>query len=167
VNEFLKAVETGLTKKPEVYKKPETAYGFPIDSNLPFELNEWFAKNPSTAGMVWGQGVNQSPKDAPMSIAINPYSEGMKNPKARETVIRNEAARILMRDNPVKDFEITPQMKAWREKTFQEGHPYRSDDQAFRQTLVARMISEGGLGEPTPEVMSEMKRYSDELDKRK
>jgi len=167
VNEFLKAVETGLTKKPEVYKKPETAYGFPIDSNLPFELNEWFAKNPSTAGMVWGQGVNQSPKDAPMSIAINPYSEGMKNPKAREAVIRNEAARILMRDNPVKDFEITPQMKAWREKTFQEGHPYRSDDQAFRQTLVARMISEGGLGEPTPEVMSEMKRYSDELDKRK
>jgi hypothetical protein len=152
---FQQAVERRLKPAPA-----ETAYGFPVLQDIPAELDKYFRANRHVAGMVWGRGANESPSDEPYSIAINPYSSLMKDPAKRDGVLLIEAARIHMRDDPVPAFEITPAMQAWREKTFKKNEPYYTDDKAFRETLVSRVIANDLDPDlVTPEVQQAADKY--------
>jgi hypothetical protein len=145
---FQKAVESRLGKT-------ERMYGLEVAPAGPqAELDEYFKKNPNTAGMVWGRGANGSPKDAPYSVVVNPYNPDMKDPQKRKGLVMNEAGRIAMQESKDRpSFAITPAMQKWREQTFKPDDPYRKDDQAFRETLVMRTLTgDRGVEVADPEV---------------
>ena len=138
-NQFIKQASDGLVAV------QESRYGIPIKSAKELGLDDWFKNNVETSGMVWGGGLNGSSQDTPFSIVVNPYSKHMKDPAKREALYKNEAARILMTEAPVPQYEISPQLQKWRETTFKEGEPYRDDDDMFRETVVARILT-GDVG---------------------
>ena len=159
-DDFQQAVEQRLAT-------PDTAYGFPVKKDLFPGVRAYFKANKHVAGMVWGGGANESPPDEPYSIVLNPYAPNMQDPASRDAVLRIEAARILMRQDPIPAFEITPAMQAWRAKTFKPNEPFYTDDQAFRETLVSRvLVGDHGTETATPEVQKIAARYAEKLQER-
>jgi hypothetical protein len=144
------ALNNSAVKKQEPMQ--EYRYGIPIKSAKEVGLDAWFKNNTETSGMVWGNGINGSSPDTPLSIVINPYSENMKNPANRESLYKNEAARILMSQSPVPKYPITPQLQKWREATFTKGQPYLTNDDMFRETVIARIMA----GDPGPDKKNPM-----------
>lgn len=58
-------------------------------------------------------------------------------------------------------------MNKWREKTFPKGHPYTTNDNAFRETLIARvMTGDEGAQLATDDVIAEVGRYEGMLGKK-
>jgi len=121
--------------------KQESRYGIPIKSAKEVGLDNWFKENTNTAGMVWGKGNNGSSPDEPLSIVVNPYNEYMKNEKNKGRLIKKEAIKVAMGNNPIPNKKISPQLQAWREKTFNKKDAYFQDDDAFRETVVARILT--------------------------
>ena len=141
-----------LKKDYSKLSKQESRYGIPIKSAKETGLDNWFKQNTDTAGMVWGNGNNGSSPDEPLSIVVNPYNEYMKNEKNREGLFKNEASRIVMSNNPVPAYKISPQLQAWREKTFNKEDAYFKNDDAFRETVVARILT----GDTGPDLKNPM-----------
>ena len=135
-------------KEPQL--APKTAYGFPIRSAKELGLEDYFRKNKNVSGMAWGGGLNGSGQDEERSVVINPFAPAMMSSLNREALLKVEAARHLMRDNPIPAFPISPEQQAWREKSFTSDMPYRTDDNAFRETLISRHLV-GDEGPSSPE----------------
>lgn len=90
--------------------------------------------NPHVAGMAAED--NQ--------IIFNPYAKGVNY----NAVGQNEAARLWMRNNPTQfSFPLTNAQKA----AF-AGTPYENNEDALRQSILARIISgDSSAGAVTPE----------------
>jgi hypothetical protein len=110
--------------------------------------------------MVWGKGHNGSTPDDPISIVVNPHNVYMKTPAKRQALIKLEAARAYMDDNPVSDYPISPNLQMLRKQWFTEKDPYLNDDKAFRETLISRHLV-GDLPKKlvTPEIEQETQRF--------
>lgn len=109
------------------------AFGVPERSPFDGEL-EFFRQNPTVAGMATEDGA----------VTINPTAN--LSPQQREAVVRNEAARVLMRGGavPRPDFELTDAQR----QAFQ-GY---GTDQDIRETIAARlMTNDPSAGDGTPE----------------
>ena len=144
----LKGIGLPFNLKKDYKTKQESRYGIPIKSAKSVGLDDWFKKNTNTAGMVWGKGNNGSSINEPLSIVVNPYNKYMKNKKNREGLYKNEASRIVMAEQPVPKYKISPQLQAWREKTFTQGDAYLKNDDAFRETVVSRILTGDSGSDP-------------------
>lgn len=98
---------------------------------------EYFKANPHVTGMALGAGLNESPTDAPRTIAINPYSTISDN--AKNAVRVNEVLRHFMDENDVSlDFEPTlEQLNEFQGTEY--GKP--ENRKRLKETLVARILS--------------------------
>lgn len=163
---FQQAVEQRLTQPAAEEKR----YGFPIEQpHMKKRYDAFFKTRPDVAGMVVGGGLNDSDPDEPVAIISNPYSDDMKNQVKREALYKLEAARALMPENPVAEYPISENLQRLRKQYFKAGRdPYATDDKAFRETLISRMLV-GDLPErlTTPEMQAERERYQKLLDSRK
>jgi hypothetical protein len=105
------------------------------------------------AGMAIGEGSNNI--DGPMRIVINPYyfPNSPRGNIQKNALIRLEAARHKMVEPGFKmpDFKITPELQKWREKTFNKDDPYYSDDKAFKESVISRiMVGDTGSDPDNP-----------------
>ena len=102
----------------------------PFDSELDF-----FKKNLNVTGMAAEDG----------RITLNPFSD--LDPAGQKIVAVNEAARLLMRENKIKpDFDVTDD-----QRTEFKGTPYENDENALKETILARAVSgDPSAGKLTP-----------------
>jgi len=162
-NDFLQAVEDRLANKPQdLYKDiPKTFAGYPVikpDAGW----DKYFKENPHVAGAAVGAKVQGDWDTNPTrAIVVNPYNKYMQDPTSREGLMMVEAVRHkIAEENKTPTFKITPEMQQWREKSFTPDQPYRTNDKAFKETLISRAVV-GDIGSEfaTPEVNAEADRY--------
>ena len=110
----------------------------PVRTKLyPGEI-EFFKKNLNTTGMAADDN----------SVILNPYSK--LNDESKQSVIRNETARIFMRTNEFyPQFDLTPEQK----ETFKEYPKYtKGNNRSVKETIAARALSgDSSAGILTPE----------------
>jgi len=139
-------------------KKEETeAYGYPIKSAQEMGLDEYLKSHPDVAGMAWGGGENDSSPDEPRVIVVNPHNKYMSDPEKRGGLAKIEAARHKMSEvGYAPDFSISPEQQEWRKKL----GPYATDDKAFKQSIVSRLLAHDDV----PGVTEEQKKAADEFE---
>lgn len=116
-------------------------FGFPIRTPYRSE-DDYFAANPSVAGMASGEAV-----------VLNPYSENGLD--QQQSVIDNEAARLEL-----DRLGMTPAFGL--EQGFRDqfnGTPYEGNETALRHTLAARGFADDPSAHITPEQREFIKRY--------
>jgi len=108
--------------KTRAKKKKKEMYGYNIREPYKSE-NEYFKANKNVAGMA-----TQDNK-----IIINPHTN--LAPIQQDSVIKNEASRLWLRENEVDPlFEITDE-----QRKFFTGTPYEKDELAMRHTILSRI----------------------------
>lgn len=118
--------------------------------------DDWFKQNPNVAGMAWGGGLNGSPKDAPRSIVINPYTTNLQNEQSKQALIRNEAIRHQMDETGFKaKFGITPEQQKWAQSLGE----YKNNPEMLKQTIVSRMATGDYVPNPTKEQIETAKQF--------
>jgi hypothetical protein len=122
--------------------------------------------------MAWGGSKNpagQGGGEAPVIVPNQNYFRG--NPTGYNALVKLEASRHWMSENNYSPkFKITPEMQAWRKKTFANIGPaaeaYLNDDDAFRQTLISREIGgDSNIPKLTDEALNEIKVVNERLRK--
>ena len=109
-------------------------FGYEIRTPFDSEL-DYFKKNPHVTGRAAEDG----------RIILNPFSD--IDPAGQRIVAVNEAARLLMRENKIKpDFDVTDE-----QKTAFKGTPYEDNEDALKETILARAVSgDSSAGKLTP-----------------
>lgn len=109
-------------------------FGYEIRTPFESEL-DFFKKNVKVTGMAAEDG----------RIILNPFSE--LDSAGQKSVATNEAARLLMRENKTKpDFDVTDE-----QKTAFKGTAYEDDNDALKETILARAIAgDPSAGKLTP-----------------
>lgn len=166
-------------KQRETYNEPRlTSYaGYPVVSAKSLGLENYFgADGSNVAGMAWGGAYNPAGQGGPQqaggdyarpSIVPNP-NYFKNNPQAYNALVKLEASRHWMNENQyAPKFKITPQMQKWREEQFSKAGPagdaYLNNDQAFKQTIISRVIA----GDPnTPDLPSSVLNEAKTITKR-
>ena len=99
------------------------------------ELN-YFKTNPNISGMATED----------KRIIINPFSK--LDEYQQETVARNEAVRLWMKDrNIMPDFQLTD-----KQKEMFKGTPYERDEVSLKHSIISRIITgDPSFGDATPE----------------
>jgi hypothetical protein len=121
----------GQTETPR--PKLQGLLGYEMRSAYPTE-NAFFKNNPHVGGMASEDG----------KVVLNSFSP--LNPQERESVARNEALRLFMRDkNFAPTFGLTPE----QQMQFQ-GTAYGDGNMDARHTILARMLS----GDPSAKTPS-------------
>lgn len=85
----------------------------------------YFKANPNVSGMA--------AEDS--RVILNPYSGLSDNERA--SVVRNEMARLLMRERGISPGYVVPDEQ--RQKF--SGTPYEGNEQAMKETIAARLVS--------------------------
>jgi hypothetical protein len=158
-----------LSAKPTTPPTPNKRYGYQVVGAKEYGYDDYFKGRPDVAGMALG-GPNKLNRDErPDRVIVhNPHNESMLDPNKREALYKVEAARHLMdeqKDRP--DFEITPEMQAWREKNFVKGKdPYATDDQAFKESIISRLIVNDDAPPVGASIADYANRVSQELERR-
>lgn len=136
--------------------------GYPVVSAQELGLMDYFKNDGiKVGGMAWG-GKTNAPgqgRGEPSSIVPNPYYY-KSNPAGQNALVRIEASRHWMDENEyTPKFKITPEMQKWREEQFKDigpaGKAYLNDDNAFRQTVISRII---GLDDNVPLISNDAKQ---------
>lgn len=97
--------------------------------------DKYFKENPNVGGMMTEDN----------KIIINPYSK--LTDEEKQSVIKNEKIRLKFKQNNiVPNIDITDEQRA----TF-KGTPYENNDDAIKQTLVARIMT----GDPSAKATKE------------
>ncbi len=135
--------------------------GYPVVSSdaAPTEIRDYLNANPKVAGMAWGGGENGSGADEPRSVIVNESNQYMKDPVRRSGLIMIEAARHKMSEigySPT--FEITQEQQKWRKEL---GGAYAKNDDAFRKTIVSRLI----VGDDVPSATKTQKAEAEKIRK--
>ncbi len=162
---FQQAVEQRLTQP----TAPQTRYGYAVElPHMKKMYDAFFKGRPDVAGMVVGGGHNDSDPNEPISIISNPYNKYMGDEEKREGLYKIEAARALMTDNPVAEYPISENLQRLRKQHFKAGRdPYATDDLAFRESLISRVLSNDIPAKlVTPEMRAEADRYEKLLQQR-
>lgn len=134
--------------------------GYPIETPRQAGVSEYMAKNPHVSGMAMGGGENGSPPSDPRTIVVNHNNPMMYLPENRRGLQRIEAIRHKMGETGYSpQFQITPEIQAFREMAFKETDPYLRNDQAFKQSMVSRSMV-GDLPFPMPTVQADGQRFN-------
>ena len=111
------------------------------------DTDKWFKANPGTTGMAMGGGLNDSPKDEPRTVMLNPYSKLTK--EGRAGVETNERLRHFM-DETGYDPKIEPTQA---QIDFFKGTEYGKPENRkyLGQTIAARILTgDDSAGDITP-----------------
>jgi len=153
----LPLLSSAYAKPRETYNEPRlTSYaGYPVVSAKSLGLENYFnTEGRNVAGMAWGGAYNPAGMGGPEqtggdyarpSIVSNP-NYFKNNPQAYNALVKLEASRHWMNENQyTPKFKITPEMQKWRKEQFANAGPagdaYLNNDQAFKQTIVSRVIA--------------------------
>lgn len=126
---------------------------YPVGNAVGEDL-EYFRQNPGVTGMAIGAGLNESPKDAPRTVVLNPFA---KNPdgspmtdQQKSAVVMNESLRHFMDENkPRLAFEPTPEQVKFFAGT-EYGKP--ENRERLKETIIARILTgDESAGKVTPE----------------
>jgi hypothetical protein len=164
------------------YRKPQQTYnvpllqsygGYPVISAKAMGLEDYFNKDGrNVAGMAWGGSKNPPGQGGGEPSVIVPNQNYFKNnPEAYNALVKLEAARHWMDENNYNPkFKITPEMQEWRKKTFENigpaGEAYRTNDNAFRQTIISRVIGgDSNVPNIPDEALKEIKLVQQRLEK--
>jgi hypothetical protein len=103
------------------------------DENLvrepfPKEL-DFFKENPHVGGMMTQEDFK---------VILNPYSK--LTPEQKNSVMKNELARVIMKRTKVPEFEITPEQENYFSK-INQGKPYGLPED-IRGTILGRIASD-------------------------
>jgi len=164
------------------YRKPQDKYniplltsyaGYPVVSAKSLGLEDYFNKDgKEVGGMAWGGSKSPPGQGGGESSSIVPNPNYYKNnPAAYNALVKLEASRHWMNENDYNPkFKITPQMQQWRKKTFENvgpaGEGYRTNDNAFRQTIISRVIGgDDNVPEIPDEAFKEIKLVKEKLEK--
>ena len=131
-------------------------------------LTDYFRANTNVAGMAWGGGMNNSPKDEPRVVVANPFNPYMTNPTAYQGLLKLEASRHLMDEQGYSpQFDITPMQQEWRKTLGKEesGKAYAEDDLAFKKSIISRIGVDKVPG-VTPEQKAEAARIAAMLEEK-
>ena len=143
---------------------------YPIKSpkDIGNQMDDYFKNNPQVAGMAWGAGLNGSDKNDPRSVIVNPYNQYMKDPANRQGLIQNEVIRHKMDESSYSpDLKLTPEQQQFRKSL----GAYAQDDNAFKQTLIARILTGDAMIDPvsnksvkpTQEQIAEAQRFKQSI----
>ena len=154
--------EAFLQKAPKADRSEfTTRYGYPVVDATKAGYGDFFKQNPHVAGMAVGKGSNGD--DTPYRyIVVNPFNDAMLDKTKREALFRIEAARHFMDEQKDKPrFKVTPEMQQWREAKFKKGRdPYATDDEAFNESIISRII----VGDDVPaKLPKEMLDYAAQI----
>ena len=111
---------------------------------------EWFRSNPAIGGYAAPDG----------HVVVNPFNR--LTPSENEALIRNESARIFMRNNAsaqptAQSFGLTPSQAAF---PYAESPPPMEPDAALRRSMAARVLTgDPSAGQPT----AQQGRFAEEL----
>jgi hypothetical protein len=164
------------------YKKQQQTYnvpllnsygGYPVISAKSMGLEDYFNKDGrQVAGMAWGGTKNPPGQGGGEPSVIIPNQNYFKNnPEGYNALVKLEAARHWMDENDYNPkFKITPEMQEWRKKTFENvgpaGEAYRTNDNAFRQTIISRVIGgDSNVPKIPDEALKEIKSVQQRLEK--
>ena len=118
-------------------------FGFSIRQKLYPGEDKFFSDRPEVAGMAAEDNT----------IILNPYSKLSK--KQLGAVAENESLRLKMRqDKFVPDIKITP-----HQAKFFDGTEYANNQQAIKQTILARVYSGDSSAQATPEQKKALREY--------
>ena len=133
-------------------QEPKSVYGYPIQNAKQLGLDAWFKKNKHIAGMAWGGGANDSaPGDARVLVS-NPYNATQSDPLRRLGLYMLEASRHHMAENKYKPkFVLNDAQRKWQKNL----GAYSTDDAAFKESIISRLISNDYVPEVTPEQQAE------------
>ena len=152
--------EVATAENPEDRGEGEQKYGYPVlsEDKVPAGIASYFKKNPQVAGMAWGGGANGSDASEPRVIIPNKFNAHMSDPERREGLIKIEAARHLMYETKYSPkFEIAPEQQQWRKELGQ----YATDDTAFKQSIVSRLMA----GDEVPAATKEQRLAAEAFDR--
>ena len=132
---------------------PRKIYGYEERSPFDSEL-EYFRRNPNVSGMATEDN----------RIIINPFIQ--LNPQQKESVLKNEATRLFLRNKKYKyDFNITPEQKRLFSNTIY-GKP--ENEYHLKSTILSRGLtgdkSSGVLSQRQQEWVNWIKKQLDELE---
>ena len=117
---------------------PETFAGYPVI----IEKTDFYKRNRNVSGMAAGGGFDDTGEKP--YISINGYAPQMKDPRARQNLMRIEASRHLMNEIDYDPkWETTPAQKEFQEsfRGLEGGHYYADNiDNSFKQTLISRSV---------------------------
>ena len=111
---------------------------------------EWFRLSPDVGGYAASDG----------HVVVNPFNR--LTPSENEALIRNESARIFMRDNPsaqptAQSFGLTPSQASY---PYAASPPPMEPSTALRRSMAARVLTgDPSAGQPT----AQQGRFSEEL----
>jgi hypothetical protein len=146
-----------------------TRFGYVVENAKEAGWEPHMKKMPEVAGVAAG-GPNQlnGDQNPERIIVVNPYNKHMNDPRKRDALLKLEAARHLMDEKKTRlNFAITPEMQAWREKKFKKGvDPYADNDDAFRETIISRLIVDDDAPPVSKEIAEYARSISEELDRR-
>ena len=109
----------------EVPFEPSSLYKGTVRQELFDTEKEYFKQNPNVGGMMTEDN----------KIIINPYSNLTEEEKQK--VVENETIRLGFKENNiVPDIELTDEQRA-----FFKGTPYEKDEDAMKQTIIARIMT--------------------------
>lgn len=157
------------------WKNPpiKTSYGYPVywSNNVPEEykwVTDFLKNNPSTTGMAVGGGAQGDWDTGPRVIIRNSNSNIITDPKDPRWngLDKIEAVRHYMVEtnfNPY--FKISPEQEYFRKTKFQKTDPYNTNDDAWRESIISRIIT--GDMEGTPEQMKIVDKFEKDFQKQK
>ena len=129
---------------------PKKVWGYEVRDPYESERN-YFQQNRKVTGMAAADG----------RVILNPYA--MLSPQQFDSVAKNEAARLYMRERAFKfDFDPTPeQVQSFR------GSPYANDPHNMSATILARALSgDPSAGTLSPRQQQWVDWLADQLNKR-
>ena len=185
-NGFSYNLNTGMTYKPNwnsmlkyqfggKYFQPsiKTKYGYPVywSDKVPYEFdwaNKFLKEHPGVTGFAAGGGAQGDDEDDPRVIIRNSHSNIITdhNDKRWDGLDEIEAIRHFMNEtNYHPNFKISPEQETFRKTNFSENDPYNTDDDAWRQSVISRILVGDMKG--TPEQIKEADNFYEKFRKQK
>lgn len=148
------------------------SYGYPVywSNNIPVKykwVSTYLQDHPDVTGMAIGGGAQGKDDQGPRIIVRNSYSNIIsdRNDSRWEGLDKIEAIRHFMNEiNYNPKFKISQQQEKFRKGNFDKGATYNTNDNAWKQSIISRILT--GDMEGTPEQIEESNKFMQDFNKR-
>lgn len=148
------------------------SYGYPVywSNNIPVKykwVSTYLQDHPDVTGMAIGGGAQGKDDQGPRIIVRNSYSNIIsdRNDSRWEGLDKIEAIRHFMNEiNYNPKFKISQQQEKFRKDNFDKGATYNTNDNAWKQSIISRILT--GDMEGTPEQIEESNKFMQDFNKR-
>lgn len=148
------------------------SYGYPVywSNNIPTKykwVSDYLKSHPDVTGMAIGGGAQGKDDQGPRIIVRNSYSNIIsdRNDSRWEGLDKVEAIRHFINEiNYNPKFKISQQQEKFRKDNFDKGSTYNTNDNAWKQSIISRILT--GDMEGTPEQIEESNKFMQDFNKR-